>query len=164
MTSMYAYWGNGKVKLTWVPDDKLPAQALITSVHGLCFKENKLLLVNLNDRNWDIPGGHMEQGEAPVDCFKREAYEEGYIEGSCALLGYITVDHTENFEWDSEGLYPKIGYQVFYYMDIQQIVEFKAAYESTDRIWIHPAEVKNYKTDWNLLYQRILDRAVRMRK
>jgi len=143
MKSAYVYWGNGKVKLTWMQANELPEKELITSVHGLCFKNNKLLLVNLNHRGWDIPGGHIEKEEAPEDCFKREAYEEGYITGSCSLLGHITVDHTKNIMWDSEGPYPKIGYQIFYRMDVQQIYEFKAAHESRERIWINSKDIKN---------------------
>lgn len=155
MTSIYIYWGNGKVKLTWIQDSELPERELITSVHGLCFQKDKPLLVNLNDRDWDIPGGHIEKGETPEDCFKREAYEEGYITGSCSLLGYIEVNHTENIEWDSEGPYPKIGYQVFYRMNVQQGYEFMAAYESRERIWIDSVDVKNYNNNWNALHQNI---------
>ncbi|MFD1452311.1 hypothetical protein [Oceanobacillus sojae] len=61
MTSIYTYWGDGEVKLTWIQDNNMPESKLITSVHGLCFKNDKLLLVNLNDRGWDIPGGHSEK-------------------------------------------------------------------------------------------------------
>lgn len=151
MKSAYVYWGNGKVKLTCIQANELPEKELITSAHGLCFKDNKLLLMNLNHRGWDIPGGHIEKEEAPADCFKREAYEEGYITGSCSLLGYIAVNHTENIEWNSEGRYPKVGYQIFYRMDVQQIYEFKAAHESRDRIWINPKDIKKYNKNWNTL-------------
>ncbi|WP_370453168.1 NUDIX hydrolase [Oceanobacillus sp. CFH 90083] len=109
MTSIYTYWGNGKVKLTWIQDSELPERELIANAHGLCFKKDKLLLVSLNNRGWDIPGGHMEKEEVPEECFKREAYEEGYVTGICSLLGSIQVDHSENLE----GRYPKVGYQVF---------------------------------------------------
>ncbi|MEK4299571.1 NUDIX domain-containing protein [Oceanobacillus sp. FSL W8-0428] len=159
MTSIYTYWGNGEVKLTWIQDNNLPESKLITSVHGLCFKNDKLLLVNLNDRGWDIPGGHIEKREAPEACFKREAYEEGYITGSCSLLGYIEVNHTGNIEWNSDRPYPKVGYQVFYCMDVQRVYEFKGAYESGKRIWIDPGEVENYNNNWSTLHQNILDKA-----
>lgn len=159
MTSIYTYWGNGKVKLAWIPDNNLPENKLITSVHGLCFKNDKLLLVNLNARGWDIPGGHIEKGETPAACFKREAYEEGYVTGRCYLLGCIEVNHTENIEWDKGSPYPRIGYQVFYRMDVQRVYEFKGAYESEERIWIDPGEVDNYSNNWNELHQNILDKA-----
>ena len=33
-------------------------------------------------------------------CFKREAMEEGYVEGGCMLLGSMEVNHSENPLWD----------------------------------------------------------------
>lgn len=93
MTTTYVQWGDGKVKLTWVADKQLPQQNLITSVHGFCFYKEKLLLVDLHHRGWDFPGGHIEPDEMPAQCLQREAMEEGYVEGTCQLLGYMVVDH-----------------------------------------------------------------------
>ncbi|MFO7343304.1 NUDIX hydrolase [Caldibacillus debilis] len=159
MITKVVKWGDAKVKLTWKPDAQLPPRNLITSVHGFCFKDGKLLLVNLNHRGWDFPGGHIENGETPEECIKREAYEEGYVTGSCFLLGHIVVDHSENPKWDESSPYPKIGYQVFYRMDIDQLFEFEGKYESAERILINPNEVKEYYHDWNELYQEILNLA-----
>ncbi|GGE35106.1 hypothetical protein GCM10011391_12280 [Pullulanibacillus camelliae] len=161
MTTKYMQWGNGKVKLTWKPDRQLPERKRITSVHGLCFKEDQLLLVLLNDRGWDFPGGHIENEEAPEECFKREAYEEGYVSGKCLPLGYIVVDHHENPNWDEKGPYPKVGYQVFYRMAIEDLHEFKAEYESGERMFIEPSKITKYYHDWNELYQEILDEALK---
>jgi len=153
-------WGNSKVKLTWKYDWQLPPRKLVTSVHGFCVKKDKLLLVNLIDRGWDIPGGHIEYEETPEDCLRREAQEEGYVTGSCLLLGYIIVDHHENTNWNDNSAYPKIGYQAFYRMNIDCIHEFQAQYESTERIFINPGEVIKYHHNWNELYQEILDYAL----
>lgn len=152
-------WGEAKVKLTWEQDKQLPQRELITSVHGFCFKDDKLLLVNLNHRGWDFPGGHIEYEETPEECLKREAYEEGYVTGNSILLGHIIVDHTENLNWDESSPYPKVGYQVFYRMDIDQLYHFKAKYESGERMLINPNEVKEYYHEWNKLYQEILNYA-----
>ncbi len=159
MTTKYVNWGEAKVKLTWRPVKKIPPRELITSVHGFCFKDDKLLLVNLNHRGWDFPGGHIEDEETPEECLKREAYEEGYVTGSCSLLGHIIVDHSENPEWNENSPYPKVGYQVFYRMDIDQFHDFKAKYESAERILINPSDVMETYHDWNELYQEILDYA-----
>jgi 8-oxo-dGTP pyrophosphatase MutT (NUDIX family) len=161
MTTKYVNWGEAKVKLTWKPDKQIPPIELITSVHGLCFKDGNLLLVNLNHRGWDFPGGHIEFEETPQECLKREAYEEGYVTGSCSLLGHIVVDHNENPKWSEDSPYPKVGYQVFYRMDIDQLYKFKAKYESGERILINPSEVTEYYHDWNELYREILDYASR---
>lgn len=161
MTTKYVKWGNSKIKLTWKREINLPQRSLITSVHGFCFDDNKLVLVNLNHRGWDFPGGHIENGETPKECFKREAYEEAYITGSCHLLGYIEVDHNENPNWNENGSYPKVGYQIFYRMDIEQLHEFKGEFESRERIQINPNEISEYYHDWNELYQEILDCATK---
>lgn len=157
MITTYVNWGEAKVKLTWVRDNQLPQQNIITSVHGFCFHENKLLLVDLDDRGWDFPGGHLESNETPVECFKREVMEEGYVDGKCQLLGYIEVDHTHNPQWNEESPYPKIGYQVFYRMVVEKVYPFEAEHESKQRIFINPKDVKEYYHDWHELYQSILN-------
>ncbi|UOR12848.1 NUDIX domain-containing protein [Halobacillus amylolyticus] len=159
MTTTYVKWGEAKVKLTWKPEKQCPQYNLITSVHGFCFYKNKLLLVNLNHRGWDFPGGHIELNETPVEGFKREAMEEGYVEGKCHILGYIVVDHNENPNWNENSSYPKVGYQLFYRMDVEKIHSFEGEYEASERLFIDPMEVSNYYHDWHELYQEILNYA-----
>lgn len=159
MTTKYVKWGEAIVKLTWVRDDQLPPAEQITSVHGFCFKGEKLLLVHLHQRGWDFPGGHIEWNETPEECMKREAYEEGYVTGKCTLLGHIIVDHNENAFWNENSKYPKVGFQVFYRFEIDQLHDFRAEHESRERILINPIEVTDYYHSWNELYQEILDSA-----
>ncbi|HLR75712.1 MAG TPA: NUDIX domain-containing protein [Virgibacillus sp.] len=161
MTTKIVNWGDDIIKLTWKDDTKLPPSMLITSVHALCFKDKKILLVNLHHRGWDFPGGHMEQEESPEQCIAREVYEEGYVTGSFSPLGYITVDHTNNPNWHENSPYPKVAYQPFYRMDIEKLHNFGAKYESADRILIDPTEVKEYYHDWNEIYQEILNCAIK---
>ena len=159
MTTTYVEWGESRVKLTWKKDYLLPLINEITSVHGFCFYDDNFLLVDLKHRGWDIPGGHIEAGETPEECFKREAREEAYIEGECTLLGYIIVDHSENPAWTDDSPYPQIGFQVFYKMEITRLLPFEGKYESTQRIFINPEEVSAYHSEWNILFQEILDYA-----
>lgn len=163
MRSTYVNWGEARVELTWSKTAQLPSKERITSVHGFCFKDEQLMLVNLNHRGWDFPGGHIEEGETPEECMNREAYEEGYVTGSLNLLGHIIVDHSENPVWDENGPYPKVGYQVFYRVDIDQLHEFKAQYESGERMFISPGDAADYYVGWNGVYQEILDAAVKQR-
>lgn len=160
MTTIYVNWGASKVKLTWEKSTLLPQYHLITSVHGFCFQEDKLLLVDLNDRGWDFPGGHIEPEEMPEECFKREALEEGYVVGECKLLGYIIVDHSENPIWTENSPYPKIGFQVFYKMNITNLLPFDGRYESKQRTFINPIDISSYYHKWNMLYQEIMDCAL----
>ncbi|MFS0864325.1 NUDIX hydrolase [Fredinandcohnia sp. 179-A 10B2 NHS] len=160
MTEIYVNWGDSRVKLTWVKCCNLPQDNLITSVHGFGFKDGNVLLVNVNHRGWDFPGGHIEPGETPEECFKREALEEGYVEGECELVGYIIVDHSENPLWTEDSLYPKIGFQVFYKMNITNLLSFNGEYESSQRILINPKEISSYYHEWHSLYQDILECAL----
>lgn len=160
MTTTYVNWGQSKVKLTWEKTNLLPPYHLITSVHGFCFHGDQLLLVDVNQRGWDFPGGHIESGERPEDCFKREALEEGYVEGECELLGHIIVDHHENPLWTESSPYPKIGYQLFYKMSITNLLPFEGKFESAQRMFVNPNDIASYYHKWNILYKEIVDCAI----
>jgi 8-oxo-dGTP pyrophosphatase MutT (NUDIX family) len=54
----------------------LPPRTSITMAAAFAFDGDRLLLVDLVERGWDIPGGHLEAGEDPVEAVRREAYEE----------------------------------------------------------------------------------------
>lgn len=163
MATLYTQWGEETVKLTWQKSRQLPEQVGITSVHGFCFYHGQLLLVDLEHRGWDFPGGHIEEGEGPEDCLAREAMEEGYVRGSSRLLGYITVDHRENKLWKVGGKYPQVGYQVFYRMDISQLEPYLSEHEAKARMFIPPDLIGDYyHEEWRGFYQEILTAACEM--
>lgn len=75
----------------------------------LCYliKDNKYLMLHRTKKEHDINagkyigvGGHVEEGESPVDCIKREVLEEtGLSLNSLKCRGYITFvmgDETEH--------------------------------------------------------------------
>jgi 8-oxo-dGTP diphosphatase len=156
MESIYVNWGESRVKLTW-NQDYFPPREFMTSAHGFCFFNEKLLLVDLENRGWDFPGGHLEAHEHPELAFKREAMEEGYVEGECQFLGAVEVDHQENPNWDETSPYPIVGYQMFYRMDITKLHNFEGKHESMQRILIDTSEVETYYKDWPSMYQTILE-------
>ncbi|MFD1020831.1 NUDIX domain-containing protein [Thalassobacillus hwangdonensis] len=157
----YVNWGSDHVKLTWKPSSTLPNRNLITSVHGICFSEDQVMLVHLKDRGWDLPGGRIKETESPEQCLKREVMEEGYVSGEASLLGYIIVDHTENQNWKADYPYPKIGFQVFYRMDISEVHTFEAENESITRVFIDKEKVAEHHHEWNVIYEAILDEATK---
>ncbi|ATP40104.1 DNA mismatch repair protein MutT [Solibacillus sp. R5-41] len=142
-------WGGHKVKLTWLSKKVVDLQK-VTSVHGYCFYQGKILLVHVEGRGFNIPGGHVEKGESPEETFNREVYEEAYVEGDIQYLGAIEVSHEDNPLFVEGGKYPLIGYQLFYKMDIQKCHPFLRENETTCRIWVEPEEVQHVLNDHEL--------------
>lgn len=147
--STYVNWGGGRIRVTPMPGAPVPSYELVTSVHGFCFYQGKLMLVDLNHRGADIPGGHREADERPEQTFVREAREEGYVEGRCTYLGYSEIDHRENPLWQPGGKYPLVGYQVYFRMDIERLLPFAGAHESHRRFFIDPADAPRHHHGWN---------------
>ncbi|MFZ5813964.1 MAG: NUDIX hydrolase [Bacillota bacterium] len=156
----YVDWNGGRIRITWLPGAPLPPLELVTSAHGFCFFEGKVMLVDLDQRGGDIPGGHREPGETPEQTFRRECREEGSVEGRCTYIGCAEIDHSENIHWQPGGRYPRIGYQVFYRMDIERLLPFDAAFESRRRFFVEPAEAPRYHHQWHPLLDQILQAAL----
>jgi 8-oxo-dGTP diphosphatase len=134
-------WGSGIVELTWIGSVHLPKLEMVTSVHGCCFVQGKVLLVNIWSRGFTFPGGHIEAGETPEEAFHREVLEEGYVKGRARQVGMIEVSHRNNPQFDPKGKYPLVGYQVFYRMDIEEVLPFIRNEESSCLVWAEPSEV-----------------------
>jgi 8-oxo-dGTP pyrophosphatase MutT (NUDIX family) len=156
----YVNWA-GRIRLEWMGrPQELPPVELITSVHSFCFLDGKLMLVDLNERGWDIPGGHREPDESAEECVLRETMEEGYVRGVPTLVGLVKVDHSENDQWRPGGKYPKVGYQAFYRVDITDVLPFGAEFEAARRIFVAPAEAPRLHPRWSRMLERALAAAV----
>lgn len=159
---IYVDW-KGKVRLKWLPHTNMNQDFFgkITSVHAYCFWEGKVLLVKVKNRGFNVPGGHIEFNENPAQALKREVYEEGYVTGNERYIGAIEVNHQDNKNFIKDGPYPEVGYQLFYRVDIEQILPFLRKYETLTRIWVEPEEVKYVINDHELL-PIILDAALKI--
>ncbi len=143
-------WAGQTVRLTWQPYKQLKASDIVTSVHGYCFLDGKLVLVQMKGRGFNVPGGHVENGEVPEQALRREVYEEAYIAGNLTYIGAIEVNHSENESFSENGKYPRVGYQLFYRMDITKRFPFLRQYETTARIWVEPEQVPHVMNDHEL--------------
>lgn len=150
--SIYVDWGGQNIKLTWLPTDQLPNINRVTSVHGICFYDNKILLVHVKGRGFNVPGGHVEGDETLEQALHREVYEEGYVRGKITrFLGMVEVSHKENPLFDPNGKYPLVGYQLFYRMDITECLPFARENEAIARIWVEPNEIPYVVNDHELI-------------
>jgi ADP-ribose pyrophosphatase YjhB (NUDIX family) len=54
----------------------LPVREEISAVFLLAFQQGESVLSVRNERGWDIPGGHLEEGEDLMNGLRREVQEE----------------------------------------------------------------------------------------
>ncbi|WP_409252598.1 NUDIX domain-containing protein [Bacillus sp. SCS-153A] len=155
--SVNVKWGSGLVELTWIPSQEMPPSRPVTSVHGCCFYEGKVLLVNIKGRGFNFPGGHVKVGEPPEEAFHREVMEEAFVKGKAVNIGMMEVSHRNNPDFDPKGKYPLIGYQVFYRMDIEEVLPFVKNDESSSRIWVEPSEAPFVINDHELTLDILIE-------
>jgi 8-oxo-dGTP diphosphatase len=140
----FVNWGDHRIRLSWIPLHTEIPEYIVTSAHALCFYENRLLLVDINTRGFDIVGGHVEEGETTEQACLREVYEEGYVKGDATFIGYLEVNHCENIHWTPNSKYPKIAYQAYYKVDITEIMPFDAGFETSKRMFVDMDQFSNF--------------------
>ena len=150
LKSIYAKWGSGNVRLTWIPNMEFSADTIFTSTHAVCIKDELVLLTHIPNRGFNFPGGHIEKGEQLEEAIHREVYEEAYVRGMLHYLGAVEVSHEENPQFDPNGKYPLNGYQAFYRLDVTECLPFLREHEATARIWVEPSEVPFVMNDHGL--------------
>jgi 8-oxo-dGTP pyrophosphatase MutT (NUDIX family) len=80
------------VKYIWHNGKNIENLNPITQIYSFCFKDNKTLLMKIQNRNWNIPGGTPEDGENLMETLNRELDEEVSISVSKSeIVGYYEV-------------------------------------------------------------------------
>jgi 8-oxo-dGTP diphosphatase len=112
---------------------RLPPRELVTSVFGLCFENDRLLMIMHEKRNSDIPGGHVETGESLEDALRREFQEEAAA-SICDLevIGYVKITLPGSKPPDYRYPHP-ISYMVAFAGRVERLYPFKGEFETTER-------------------------------
>ncbi|MBN1139367.1 MAG: NUDIX domain-containing protein [Anaerolineae bacterium] len=142
----------------YVLDDKLPPLELVTTSFVFAFEGNRFLMTRQPRRGWDIPGGHIEYGETPMETARREVYEETCAAlGDMGLLGYqkivIRACRPEGYRYP----YP-VGYQVFYWGRVASMDPFTETEESLERGLFSPQEARTI--GWVKQYPELYEAAL----
>lgn len=161
--SLDAIWGKHKVNLQWRnAQDTIESMSelSISSVHAVPIFENQVVLVRHPQRGWEIPGGHVDPGESPEQALARELVEEAAVSGTSYVIGSIRVDNTVDPAFIS-GKYPPVGHQLFYVTLVETLDDFRADYETSERLLVPLAEVfPAYQERWSILVSHAVTTAL----
>ncbi len=67
-----------KIEITLIPKGAIINETKVSSVYLIGFIGDRIVAAR-NERGWDIPGGHLEEGEELVGGLRRETEEEAGI-------------------------------------------------------------------------------------
>ena len=155
--------------IAWLPlpneialilDDQLPPIAAITSALALAFDGERILMTNLRQRGWDIPGGHLEPGETPEAAMRREVMEEAGAQlADVRLLGYQRIRLLGIVPAGYRYPHPD-SYQVLYLARVAALADFAATEEASQQAFFAPTTAQELKwvQENRLMYEQALTR------
>lgn len=120
---------------SWIPfeckvdyflsSDKTAFDGPVTTVHGIFFNLKKeILLVRHVKRGWEVPGGHIEEGESFLEAMHRELYEESQMScESLTQLGFLRKEALEEKPINCTYPHP-VSYCLFYAGVISEVDVF----------------------------------------
>ncbi len=106
------------------PISENPDDSTIDSVYVFPNNSQAEIMMIKNERGWDIPGGHVENGESLEKALERETWEE-------ASISIYTP--TPFVSARIPGRSKKNKAMLFYHAEINQIFPFTGEYETTER-------------------------------
>jgi 8-oxo-dGTP diphosphatase len=129
----------------------------VTSVHCFCFKQERLLVIQHESRGIDIPGGHIEEGENPLDALRRELNEEAAVEATNFIeAGSILV---KQLFQRAPSRYPDTAQILLYICTLYKERPFNIEYETRGRRYIAPEDLPDLHKGWNPVLSNALQAA-----
>ncbi len=119
-------------------DDQTNNSFFQVSVKGLFFKDDKILMIQEDNGEWELPGGRIQKGEDLIDCLKREILEE-------TGLGCQVLDQRPAFVYptlDKEAI-PRL--MIFYQVHFDNL-DFKPSPECMKIEFYSKDQIKQLKT------------------
>lgn len=156
--------------ISWLPENSVMEVALcdiidndamgkITSAFAFIFNGDKVVLLEHANKNrgFDIPGGHIEDGESELEALRREVLEEvGAKISDIELLGCQIIRKTI-----AEAKYPDLlSSQVFFIAKLDKYVEVELEVDSLGAYEMDKDEFLDYLTNNNSYYTPLYEAAL----
>jgi 8-oxo-dGTP pyrophosphatase MutT (NUDIX family) len=140
--------------------DELPPPELCRTAFGFVFNGPRVLLTRLRDRDWDIPGGHIDPGETPEVAAVREVWEE--TAARVEIIEPVGFQELEVFGPDRDAIRPPVTVQAFFWCRLTELCPFEATDETSERAWFEPGMARQVPTmqGHRAVYEEGLRRAI----
>lgn len=154
------YWNDGAVEVDFIIG-RPPEDTPISASGAFTFIEPSQLVLTKNQRGWDLPGGHVEEGETVLEALHREIEEEieGRIVAEPIMLGYRLARELRPHAKSHK--YPKVCalplYLTFVTIDTEAV--FKPRLEVEDRMTLHIDHLPGHFHNWTAQRDEVLSYA-----
>lgn len=165
MSQIKGRWGT--IPWYFIPSSELPKTTLCTATFAIVTHQNQLLLIRhtLTSRGWELPGGHIEPFESPLESITREVLEEGKtIITQPKLFGYKKVSPSHPIPHRSHGgtFYPfPHSYILYYHATAQYILsENQLSHDVTEARFVTLSEAEkllNSTQHHNLIVRHLIE-------
>lgn len=115
------------------------------------------MVIQHESRGIDIPGGHIEEGENPLEALRRELNEEAAVEATNFIeAGSILV---KQLFQRAPSRYPDTAQILLYICTLYKERPFNIEYETRGRLYIAPEDLPDLHKGWNPVLSNALQAA-----
>ena len=135
-------FGEATFRLRLELTTRMPPVEQVATAHCLAFDGDRIVLARHVEREWTIPGGHVEAGETVVEAMRREAREEaGAVVGVPSLIAVERIERLEGPPVSDR--YTNPSFQVFFVARLASLQQPTAVEECTESRRFPPDEARS---------------------
>ncbi len=121
---------------------------IIDKRKALLLKRSSKSVTDRSPWTWDLPGGHIDEGESPVVAGRREVVEE--TELTVSRLKFLGTDSN-------------IGKKTYFFRAEQWDGNIKLSHEHEDYRWVVIEDMSKYEHAVGTMYYKMIMKAVKTR-